>query len=111
MLVLLWVFSAFNLIAAAASLGTAVRLMTRHERAHWRSKTLLTLAAILAWTFPAAALAGVATAWSHYNAGEHDSIPIILAPIGWLMAMGLVFAIVDFAEDGILGNARTRGDG
>lgn len=106
MLVLLWAFSAFNLVVAAASLGSAVRLMTRAERVRWRSKTLLILAAILAWTFPAAALAGVATAWTHFHAGELDSIPIILAPIAWLFAMGLVFAIVDFAEDGILGNAR-----
>lgn len=106
MLVLLWVFSAFNLVVAAASLGTAVRLMTAHERRHWRSKTLLTLAAILAWSFPAAAFAGVATAWQHFNAGQTDAIPIILAPLAWLMLMGLIFAIVDFAEDGILGNAR-----
>lgn len=106
MLVLLWAFSAFNAVAAAASLGTAVRLMTRYERGRWRSKRLLTVAAILAWTFPAAAFAGVATAWSHFNAGQPDAIPIILAPIGWLIAMGLVFAILDFAEDGILGNAR-----
>lgn len=108
MLVLLWAFSAFNVVAAAASLGTAVRLMTGPERARWRSKRLLTLAAILAWTFPAAAFAGVATAWSHFNAGQADAIPIILAPIAWLMAMGLVFAIVDFAEDGVLGNARSN---
>jgi hypothetical protein len=33
-------------------------------------------------------------------------VPIILAPIAWLMVLGLVFAIVDFAEDGIHGNAR-----
>ncbi|MET0181894.1 MAG: hypothetical protein ABW199_03310 [Caulobacterales bacterium] len=91
---------------AVASLGSAVRLATREERAHWRSKTLLMLAAILAWTFPAAALAGVATAWTHYYAGEHDAIPIILAPIGWLILMGLVFALVDFVEDGVIGNAR-----
>lgn len=106
MLVLLWAFSAFNAIVGTASLGTAVRLMTAGERARWRSKTLLTIAAILAWTFPAAALAGVAAAWTHYQAGQQGAIPIILAPIGWLLAMGLVFAVVDFAEDGIIGNAR-----
>jgi hypothetical protein len=32
----------------------------------------------------------------------------MLAPILWLFVMGLVFAIVDFAEDGIIGNARMR---
>ena len=35
-------------------------------------------------------------------------LPILLAPILWLVLMGVVFAIVDFAEDGILGNARSR---
>ena len=36
------------------------------------------------------------------------ALPLMLAPILWLLVMGLVFAIVDFAEDGILGNARVR---
>jgi hypothetical protein len=31
---------------------------------------------------------------------------MLIAPILWLVLMGLLFAIVDFAEDGILGNAR-----
>lgn len=108
MLVLLWAFTGFNLVAAAASLGGAMRLTTREERARWGSKRLLMLAAFLAWTFPLAAALGVAMAWGHYQAGEHDAIAIILAPIAWLVAMGAVFAIVDFAEDGILGNARKR---
>ena len=47
-------------------------------------------------------------AWRAFEAGQAHSIPIMLAPIGWLLVMGLVFAIVDFAEDGIIGNARTR---
>jgi len=108
MLVLLWAFTAFNLVVAVASLGQGVRLMTRDERAHWRSKTLLTLAAILAWTFPIAAIAGVWLGWSHYHAGQHDAVPLVLAPLAWLIAMGIVFAIVDFVEDGVLGNARAR---
>ena len=33
----------------------------------------------------------------------------MFAPILWLVMMGLVFAIVDFAEDGVLGNARRNG--
>jgi hypothetical protein len=108
MLVLLWAFTGFNLVFAVLSLGQAARLVTREERAHWRSKTLLTLAAILAWTFPIAALAGVALGWSHYSAGKLDAVQIVLAPLGWLMAMGIVFALVDFLEDGVLGNARAR---
>jgi hypothetical protein len=31
---------------------------------------------------------------------------MLLAPILWLVLMGVMFAIVDFAEDGVLGNAR-----
>lgn len=108
MVVLLWAFSAFNMVIAAASLGTAMRLATRTERRHWRSKRLLTIAAFLAWTFPAAAFAGVVTAWQHFNEGRLDSVPIILAPIAWLLLMGVVFAVVDFAEDGVLGNGRMR---
>jgi len=108
MLVLLWAFTAFNIVVAIASLGQAARLMTREERAHWRSKTLLTFAALLSWSFPIAAVAGVWFGWSHYNAGQLDAVPIVLAPIAWLIAMGVLFAVVDFVEDGVLGNARAN---
>jgi hypothetical protein len=104
--VLLWAFTAFDLCVGAAAFAHGLRLMAPEERARWRSKRLLMLAAIIAWSMAPAVLAGVALAWMHYLDGRHDAIPIILAPVGWLLALGLVFAIVDFAEDGILGNAR-----
>jgi hypothetical protein len=31
---------------------------------------------------------------------------MILAPIAWLLVMGLFFAVADFADDGVIGNAR-----
>lgn len=108
MIVLLTAFTLFNLIAAAASLGGAARLLTAEERAHWRSKRLLLIAALLAWSFPLAALGGTALAWRHYQAGQHDSLPLILGPLLWLIVMGAVFAVVDFLDDGVIGNARAR---
>lgn len=108
MIVLLTAFTLFNLIAAAASLGSAARLLTAEERGHWGSKTLLLIAALLAWSFPLAALGGTALAWSHYQAGQTDSIPLILGPLLWLIVMGAVFAVVDFLDDGVIGNGRIR---
>lgn len=106
MIVLLWAFTLFDAVVAVASIGQGLNLLRAEERAHWRSKTLLALAVMLAWTFPLAAVGGVALGWMHFEAGRLDSVPIVLAPIGWLLLMGVVFALVDFLEDGILGNGR-----
>ena len=108
MLVLVWAFTLFNLAAALASLGQAMRLLRKTERAHWRSRTLHGLAVAIAWSFPIAALAGVTLGWLHFQQGARDAIPLLLAPIVWLFVMGIVFAVADFAEDGVLGNARSR---
>lgn len=110
MLVLVWAFTLFNIAAALASLGQAVRLLRASERAHWRSRTLYGLAIAIAWSFPIAALAGVMLGWLHFQQGARDAIPLLLAPIAWLFVMGVVFAIADFVEDGVLGNARRPGD-
>lgn len=104
--VLLIAFSLFNLFAAAGALGHGVRLLTREERAAWRSKLLLLLAALLSWTFPIAALACTGLAWSHYQAGALDYVPIVLAPLVWLLLLGIIFVAVDYADDGVIGNAR-----
>jgi hypothetical protein len=109
MIVLLWALSLFNAVAGAASGGLALRLMRGEERALWRSKTLLRIADAFAWVFPIAAIAGTALAWVDYKAGRQEAALMALIPIGWLLLMGLVFAIVDYAEDGVLGNARERG--
>lgn len=100
MLPLLVGFTLFNLFVAAACLGHGVRMLKREERAVWRSKTLLVIAVVLSWTFPLAALAGAYFGWVHYQAGQMDAVPIVLLPIAWLILLGIIFAIVDFAEDG-----------
>jgi hypothetical protein len=108
MLVILAIFTLFHLAVSTACLGLGVRLFTEEERAHWRSLAALRVAQVLCVGYPLVALAGAFIGWRAYAAGAHASIPIMLAPILWLVLMGVVFAIVDFAEDGILGNARSR---
>lgn len=106
MFIVLCAFTLFHLAAGAAGLGFAVRLLTPAEQAHWRSKRALLIAEILCWIYPLLALGAVFWAWTLYRAGDHLAAPIILAPFVWLIAMGLLFALVDFLEDGVLGNAR-----
>lgn len=108
MLVLLFIFTGFHLVVGTASIGLGMRLLTADERAHWRSKPALLVAQIMCWVYPALAFACASIAWRGFNAGHDGAFPLLLAPILWLVVMGLVFAIVDFAEDGILGNARSR---
>jgi hypothetical protein len=108
MLVILAIFTLFHLAVATACLGMGVRLFTEEERAHWRSVPALRVAQVLCWSYPLAALMGAGFAWRAYSANLATAIPVMLAPVLWLVLMGLVFAIVDFAEDGVLGNARSR---
>ena len=108
MVVILWTFTLFHLVVGLASLGLAVRLLGPVERSHWRSQIALLLAELLCWIYPVAAIVAVKSAWSAHAAGHPMALAMLLAPIAWLMLMGLAFAIVDFAEDGVLGNARSR---
>ena len=108
MIVLLWALTLFNAAVALGGLGLALRLLTADERAHWRSRVLLRIADVFAWVLPAAAVLSTTLAWLALNAGRPAGALLAFIPIGWLVLMGVVFAIVDFAEDGILGNARTR---
>ena len=55
---------------------------------------------------PLAAVLGTMIAWMDVQAGRQAGALLAFIPIGWLVLMGIVFAVVDFAEDGILGNAR-----
>jgi hypothetical protein len=108
MIVLLVAFSLFHLAAGAGSLRMAFVLLTAEERAHWRSKRLLFIAESISWVYPALGLLFAGLAWADFLAGRREALPIMLLPLAWLIGMGVVFAIVDFAEDGILGNARSR---
>lgn len=109
MFILMAAFSLFHLLIGTASLGLAVRLLTPDERAQWRSRPALLVAELICWIYPVIAFAAASMAWRAFNAGAHYGFPLMLAPLLWLVVMGLVFAIVDFAEDGVLGNARVRG--
>ncbi|MES1159058.1 MAG: hypothetical protein ABUL42_04105 [Terricaulis silvestris] len=108
MIVLLWALTLFNAAVALGGLGLALRLLTAEERAHWRSRTLLRIADVFAWVLPAAAILSTAFAWLDVQTGRPAGALLAFIPIGWLVLMGIVFAVVDFAEDGILGNARMR---
>lgn len=106
MIVLLSALTLFNVVAGIGSFALALRLVRSDERKLWRSRTLLRIADALAWVFPIAAVAGTVLAWTDYRAGNSAAALLAFIPLAWLLFMGLVFAIVDFAEDGVLGNAR-----
>ncbi|MEQ1617473.1 MAG: hypothetical protein ABL883_03895 [Terricaulis sp.] len=106
MTVILWAFTVFHFCVGLASLGLAIRLLTPGERAHWRSQSALLAAEFLCWIYPVVAVASVKSAWGAYASDHHLAMPILLTPIAWLLFMGVIFAVVDFLEDGVLGNAR-----
>jgi|CXWL01.1.fsa_nt_gi hypothetical protein len=106
MTVILWAFTVFHCCVGLASLRQAIGLLTPSERAHWRSQSALLTAELLCWVYPVIALASIKAAWDAYADDHHLAMPILLAPIAWLVFMGVVFAVVDLLEDGVLGNAR-----
>lgn len=108
MTVILWAFTLFHLVVGLASLAAALRLLTPQERAHWRSRIALLVAEFLCWIYPIAAYVSVKSAWAANAANHPFTMLMLLAPIVWLVLMGIMFAIVDFAEDGVLGNARVE---
>jgi hypothetical protein len=50
----------------------------------------------------AAALGATIMAWAHFHAGRADGALWVLSPLAWLIFLGVVFAVVDVAEDGRL---------
>lgn len=108
MVIILTAFTLFHLCAGLGSLGVGMRLLAEEERKLWESKSALIVAEVLCWVFPVLAFICVSWAWRLHAVDDAFTVPLMLAPIGWLLVMGLVFAIVDFAEDGVLGNVRRR---
>jgi len=106
MSVILWAFTLFHIFVGTACLVMAVRLLTPQERALWRARLALLIAELLCWIYPIAAYVSVRSAWGAYDVGHPLAVPMILAPIVWLLVMGVFFAVADFADDGIIGNAR-----
>ncbi len=109
MTVILWAFTLFHIFVGTACLVLALRMLTAQERALWRSPAALLAAEILCWVYPIAAYAATKSAWAAHGEAHPLALPMILAPIAWLLVMGLIYAIVDFADDGIIGNARRNG--
>jgi len=108
MTVILWAFTLFHVVVGVGCLAAAVRMLTPDERALWRSPVALLLAEFLCWIYPVAAFVSVKSAWAAHDAAHPLTLPMMLAPILWLVLMGVAYAIADFADDGILGNARRR---
>lgn len=106
MIVILTALTLFHLVVGTASLGLAARLLTPEERACWRSHAARYVALALCAVYPVLAFVCASLAWRSVDSAL--VVPVMLAPILWLIVMGLLFAIVDFAEDGVLGNARMR---
>ncbi len=93
----LTVFTLFNLAAAGAAFRVVATLALPDAPKQWASRRLFLIARIGCWGLGMIALWATAAAWA-FGPGF---APAILAPIGWLLAMGAVFAVVDFAEDGV----------
>lgn len=108
MTIILAAFTLFHLGAGLGALSAGMRLLSPEERSHWREKSPLLVAQALCFVYPALALLCASASWRAHAVGAAHALPLMLAPIAWLLVMGLVFAIADFAEDGIIGNARTR---
>jgi hypothetical protein len=103
MTVFLAAFTGFNVFLAYAAVRRAGKLMTADGRAWWQSKRLYAIACFAAWSLPVICVLATAEAWTLHRQGvEHWAAPAVLAPVGWLVLMGIFFAIVDVAEDGVL---------
>lgn len=108
MFVLLIAFTLVHAAVGTASLSLGVRLLTEEEEAHWRSAKALFVARLLCWIYPVIAFVFASLSWRAFEAAEPHALVLLIAPFLWFVLMGIVFAVVDFAEDGILGNARSR---
>jgi len=94
------ILTGFNLCAAAACAGAGMRLVGAAARAAWASKLLYRIAMTMCWGMVALAGLSTALAWSFWSVRAGYGL-IVLVPLVWLVLMGAVFAIVDFAEDGV----------
>lgn len=102
MTVFLLAFTAFNIVLGFVAIRRAERLLTAEARAAWASRRLHGIATFAAWTLPVVCIAATASAWAFEAEHPHMAPLILIAPIAWLIALGVVFAVVDVAEDGVL---------
>lgn len=103
MTLFLALLSLFNLALAAGASGSAVRLATAQGRAAFASRRLYWVAGVLCWTLPLVAVGATMGGWAVWRSGAEGLVaPLLLAPLAWLVAMGVLFGVVDLAEDGVL---------
>lgn len=77
-------------------------MQNAEERVRWVSSRLRAIVQAAVLVLPLLCLGGTALAWKlEGEAAQGLAAPAILLPIAWLILMGLFFAIVDFAEDGV----------
>lgn len=104
--VFLIAFTIFNAVAGLGGLLRALGLFMPQEQERWKSKRLYQLALGIALSLPVCAVVFTAQAWAAWGVRDHGAGAWILAPLAWLIAMGVIFAVVDFAEDGELDGGR-----
>lgn len=97
MLIFLIAFSLFNLCAAGAAWNGIVNLDRMHGPQGWQSKRLYVIGKTAAWGLLLLSIWSTAAGWTFSPNGA----PLVLLPIAWLFVSGVVFAVVDFAEDGV----------
>jgi hypothetical protein len=98
-------FTGFNLILALMATQKAARLLRPSGKELWASARLYGLAVFIALSLPLVCLGAVGAGWALVAQLHFAAHLIIAAPVVWLLAMGGLFAAVDYLEDGVLGNA------
>jgi hypothetical protein len=98
-------FSGFNLFLALMAAQKAARLLRPSGKERWASRRLYGFAVFVALSLPVVCLGAIGAGWA-MNAQSHFAAYVAIAsPTGWLLAMGGLFAVVDYLEDGVIGNA------
>ncbi len=97
MQIFLTVFTLFNLCAVAAAWNGIMNVDVMYGVKGWASKRLYTISIVACWGLLLTGLWASAAGWAFAPEGA----PLVLLPVCWLMLCGIVFAVVDFIEDGV----------
>jgi hypothetical protein len=92
-------FTLFNACLGLAAAAQARALSTPEGKAWWKSRRLYAIASFAAWTLPLVSIGAIGAAWL---LPAELAAAAVLAPLAWLIGLGALFAVVDFAEDGML---------
>jgi hypothetical protein len=96
-LIFLVAFSLFNICAAGAAWNGIMNVDKMHGAKGWQSQRLYAISVVAAWGLLLISIWATAASWVFAPGGE----PLVLLPVAWLLLSGTVFAVVDFAEDGV----------